>query len=75
MKTWHALTVILLTRAANGQERTNLTDEKPLLKRLDSPVLFRGNDTTAYRDPSLYYHKGDGAHFFAPLGVLVQALV
>ena len=35
-----------------------------LLERLDSPILFQGNDTTAYRDPAVLYHNKTFYLFF-----------
>ncbi len=38
--------------------QTHRTELKPFLEQLETPILFRGDETTAYRDPSLYYHDG-----------------
>lgn len=34
------------------------------LKNIESPILFRGNDRTAYRDPAVLYEKGIFHLFF-----------
>lgn len=28
-----------------------------ILDALDSPIIFKGNDTTAYRDPAVLFHN------------------
>ncbi|SOE23411.1 hypothetical protein SAMN06298216_3799 [Spirosomataceae bacterium TFI 002] len=35
-----------------------------LLIKLDSPIIFKGNDTTAYRDPAILYHENVYYLFF-----------
>lgn len=35
-----------------------------LLKSLSDPIIFKGNDSTAYRDPAVYYHQGTIYLFF-----------
>ena len=35
-----------------------------LLERLNSPVIFMGDDTTAYRDPAVLYHDGNFYLFY-----------
>lgn len=35
-----------------------------LLIKLDSPIIFRGNDTTAYRDPAILFHENAYYLFF-----------
>ena len=35
-----------------------------LMKRIRSPILFEGTDTTAYRDPTAIYAKGQWHLFF-----------
>jgi len=35
-----------------------------LLKELESPVIFKGNDSTAYRDPAVLYHHHTFYLFF-----------
>ena len=35
-----------------------------ILKTLDSPIIFKGNDSTAYRDPALLFHENTFYLFF-----------
>jgi len=49
------------THLAAAALPTNLS---PILAKLPSPVLFRGNRTTAYRDPTAIYHNGIFHLFF-----------
>lgn len=55
MKTYYTLTIALLATAIS-QGHAGETDDMKMLKKLDSPILLRGSDTTAYRDPAVLYH-------------------
>lgn len=50
--------VIFLTNYSIGQTSQNI------LAALPSPVLFKGDDKTAYRDPAVLYHKNKFYLFF-----------
>ncbi len=50
--------VIFLTNYSIGQTSQNI------LAALSSPVLFKGDDKTAYRDPAVLYHKNKFYLFF-----------
>lgn len=50
--------VIFLTNYSIGQTSKNI------LAALSSPVLFKGDDKTAYRDPAVLYHKNKFYLFF-----------
>ena len=39
---------------ADGTNERSAVD----LSKLRSPILLRGDDTTAYRDPAVVYHEG-----------------
>ncbi|MBN2633809.1 MAG: hypothetical protein JXR66_09655 [Bacteroidales bacterium] len=40
------------------------TTAQPLLKKPGSPIIFRGDSVTAYRDPAILYHNGIFHLFF-----------
>lgn len=44
---------------------SDVTAQNICLKKLKSPILFAGNDTTAYRDPAILYHDGTFYLFFS----------
>jgi hypothetical protein len=50
------LLLLLLTNQTNAQ--TNI------LNSLDSPLIFKGDDTTAYRDPAVLFHNNKFYLFF-----------
>jgi len=57
MKAYYTIAIVLLATAiCQGQARE--TDDTNILKQLDSPILLRGDDKTAYRDPAVLYHEG-----------------
>jgi len=63
MKTLQTIAVLLsATTACLAQTPT--ADADNLLKQLDSPILIKGDDTTAYRDPAVLYHDKT-FHLFA----------
>jgi len=51
------LSISLLLLAASCST-TSLTQSKIDLSALKSPIIFRGNSTTAYRDPAAIYQNG-----------------
>jgi len=53
-----AVSVIFLTNYSIGQTSKNI------LAALPSPVLLKGDDKTAYRDPAVLYHKNKFYLFF-----------
>jgi beta-xylosidase len=57
MKVCCTFWVVLLAMALSRGEADE-SEVKSLLKQLDSPLLLRGDDTTAYRDPAVLYHDG-----------------
>jgi hypothetical protein len=59
--------MMLFTPAANAQEIR--------LDKLKSPVLFKGNDHTAYRDPAVLYHEGTFFLFFTLVEIEPDSLV
>ena len=46
-----------------------------LLHRLDSPVLLQGNDSTAYRDPAVIYHRGTFYLYFTVSRITPDSIV
>ena len=46
-----------------------------LLRRLPSPVLLSGNDSTAYRDPAVLYHEHTFHLFFTVTKVAADSIV
>ena len=55
MKVCNTLAIVLLATAiCPGQ--TAKTARNHILERLDSPILLRGDNKTAYRDPAVLYH-------------------
>ena len=57
----HTILIIACLLACHA----SLGKETPDLSALRSPVLFRGNSTTAYRDPAAIYHDGWFRLFFS----------
>jgi len=57
MRIPQALAITLLAIAV-GLGRTEETEVSSLLAQLESPILLRGNDRAAYRDPAAVYHDG-----------------
>jgi hypothetical protein len=55
MKFNYILAIALLA-AAICSAQTRETEQKEMLTQLDSTVLLRGNNKTAYRDPAVIYH-------------------
>jgi hypothetical protein len=52
------------------------TDARDLrLDKLKSPVLFRGNDHLAYRDPAILYHQGTFYLFFTQVEIEKDSMV
>lgn len=58
-----ALSVIVLTNYSTGQTSKNI------LASLQSPVLFKGDDKTAYRDPAVLYHNNKFYLFFTLVSI------
>ncbi|AWV97242.1 hypothetical protein [Arcticibacterium luteifluviistationis] len=52
------LLIFLSTFSRQALAQTNL------LNSLESPIIFKGNDTTAYRDPAVLYHNNVFYLFF-----------
>ncbi|HPJ60775.1 MAG TPA: hypothetical protein PLQ06_13665 [Bacteroidales bacterium] len=48
---------------------------QPLIKKLRSPVIFRGDSITAYRDPAILFHKGIYHLFFTLVETEADGLV
>lgn len=46
-----------------------------LLNRLESPVLLQGNDSTAYRDPAVIYHRGTFYLYFTVSRITPDSIV
>ena len=42
----------------------NLSGQSKILKAIDSPVLFYGDEKTAYRDPAVLFHNDQFFLFF-----------
>ncbi|MRH99815.1 hypothetical protein GH721_04640 [Kriegella sp. EG-1] len=42
---------------------TQISAQNSILDNINSPILFKGNDSVAYRDPAILYHK-DVFHLF-----------
>jgi hypothetical protein len=64
---WMGILVVLLTLccgALHAVDETGQAGEKPVLEKLPSPILFRGDATTAYRDPAAVYQDGWFRLFF-----------
>ncbi len=57
MKLCHTVCVVWLAVAVS-RGQAEMGGGGSLLKELDSPILLRGDDTTAYRDPAVLYHDG-----------------
>jgi hypothetical protein len=53
----HSAFVVLAFLAAACRAQSPKTDNRRLLPQLDSPVLLRGDNRTAYRDPAVLYHE------------------
>lgn len=58
------LSCLHLTCSEIPQIEVPLTRASHLLGKLKSPIIFRGNATTAYRDPAVLYHEGRFHLFF-----------
>ena len=56
LKLWVVLSILIF--AFNSHSQPNL------LKSLTSPVIFKGNDSTAYRDPAVLYENNQFYLFF-----------
>ncbi len=54
----HFLLIFLYYFTNQAEAQTNL------LNALESPIIFKGNDTTAYRDPAVLYHNSIFHLFF-----------
>lgn len=52
------LFILVIIINCQGYSQNNLLDQ------LESPVIFRGNDSTAYRDPAVLYHENTLYLFF-----------
>ena len=49
--TAHFLLIFIYSFTIHTEAQTNI------LYALDSPIIFKGNDTTAYRDPAVLFHN------------------
>ncbi len=56
LKLWVVLSLLFFT--SHGMAQSNL------LNRLISPIIFKGNDSTAYRDPAVLYQNNKFYLFF-----------
>lgn len=70
MKVCYTLAIVLLaTGICPG--KGGRSDGKDILKQLESPVLLRGDDKTAYRDPAVLYH--DKRFYLFPTVIITEA--
>ena len=63
-----AMVLVFLAGCSQPVEKSLRSHESspasPILTELQSPILFHGNETVAYRDPAVLYHDGAFYLFF-----------